>query len=104
MSTKKIVFEFPASAWDGIVMSLTQYSYQELVPNPQASSDPTKPSMIPNPKDRDEAAIEEVMNIISSRFENWAIQERMKVFDAANRSEVQAITQQVKENTVAKVE
>jgi hypothetical protein len=104
MSFKRVVFEFPAQAWPGIVLALTQFNYPELVPNPEAQSDPTKPPMVANPKTRDEVAIEEVTNIIAQRFESWAFQERMKELEARNRAEVQGIVEQVKQATTAKVE
>ena len=99
MATKQVVFTFPAEAWAGIVMALTQWSYQPFVSNPEAANDPTKPPMIPNPKPRDEAALEEVMNIISQRFDAWAMQERMRALEEQNRKEVSQILEGVKQAT-----
>lgn len=99
MATKKVEFVFPADAWDGIVLALTEYTYQAFVSNPEAVGDNTKPPMIPNPKSRDEAAVEEVMNMISQRFDQYAMRMRMQEVEQQNRLAVQQRIQEVKQAT-----
>jgi hypothetical protein len=103
MATKKVVFEFPAEAWDGIVQSLTQY-WPATIPNPAYDgSDPTVPPMIPNNRDRGEAATQNIQNYVEQTFKQWAIQERMNVVNQQAQAEVSAIAQSVTAATVVTI-
>ena len=103
MTTKKVVFEFPEGAWDGIVQSLTQY-WPATIPNPAYDgSDPTVPPMIPNNQDRGEAATKSIQKHVEDTFKQWAIQERMNVVNQQAQAEVSAIAQSVTAATVVTI-
>jgi hypothetical protein len=103
-TTKKVVFEFPADAWDGITKSLTQY-WPETIPNPAYDgTDPTVPPMIANNRDRGEAAVQNIQNYVEQSFKQWAIQERMNVVNQQAQAEVSAIAQTVTAATVVTIE
>ncbi len=68
----KVTFEFPDDAWDGVVASLTEHSYQAFVPNPEYQASPsTEPQQIPNPVTRDQAAYQVVLEFIAQRYKDW---------------------------------
>ena len=96
MAIKKVVFEFPAEAWDGIVQALTQYEWPATIPNPAYSgSDPTIPPMIPNTGDRSEAAVQHIQKYVEERFKQWAGNERRAVVNQEIDSQVSAIANSV---------
>jgi hypothetical protein len=105
MATKKVVFEFPAEAWDGIVLALTQYEWPATIPNPAYDgSDPTVPPMIPNNGDRGEAATQHIQKYVEQRFKQWATQERQAVINQQIDAEVSAIATAVTAATVVSIE
>ena len=104
MATKKVVFEFPAEAWDGIVLALTQYEWPATIPNPAYDgSDPTVPPMIPNNGDRGEAATKHIQKYVEQRFKQWATQERQAVINQQIDAEVSAIASGVTAATVVTI-
>ncbi len=104
MATKKVTFEFPSEAWEGIVMALTQYEWPATILNPAYNgSDPTIPPMIPNTGDRDEAAILHIQRYVEQRFKQWATQERQAVINQQIDAEVSAIASGVTAATVVTI-
>ena len=100
MTTKKVVFEFPEGAWDGIVQSLTQY-WPATIPNPAYDgSDPTVPPMIPNNMDRGEAATKNIQKYVEDTFKTWAGNERRTAINQQIDADVSAIASDVTAATV----
>ena len=104
MATKKVVFEFPAEAWEGIVLALTQYEWPATIPNPAYDgSDPTIPPMIPNNGDRSEAATQHIQKYVEDRFKQWAGEARRAVTNQQIDAEVSAIASGVTAATVVTI-
>ena len=104
MTTKKVVFEFPVEAWEGIVMALTQYEWPATIPNPAYDgSDPTVPPMVPNNGDRGEAAVQHIQKYVEQRFKQWAGDSRRSVVNQEIDAEVSAIAQSVTAATVVSI-
>ena len=70
-TTATISFAFPADAWPGIVACLSEYGYNEEIPNPEFKGEEGQSAMIPNPQTREEFATAQVKEYVSRRFEDW---------------------------------
>lgn len=104
MAIKKVTFEFPAEAWEGIVLSLTHNQWPATIPNPDYNgTDPTIPMYIPNDGDRAQAAIQQIKNYVEQQFKSWAMQERMTTVSQQAQAEVSAIATAVTSATQTSV-
>ena len=70
-ATVTISFAFPADAWPGIVACLSEYGYEEQIPNPDFNGEEGQEQFIPNPQTREEFATADVKNYVSQRFQSW---------------------------------
>ncbi len=104
MATKKVVFEFPEGAWEGIVQSLTQH-WPATIPNPAYDgTDPTVPPMMPNNRDRGEAATQAIQTYVETTFKNWAGDQRRAVANQQIDADVSAIASSVTAATIVTIE
>lgn len=102
MDTKKITFEFPADAWNGIVASLTEWRYQEAIPNSAYDgTDLTVPPYTPNPVTREEAAIQAIKDYVSEQYKAWA--ERTALAPVQQQIQAQVQARAIEVDTATKV-
>jgi hypothetical protein len=102
---KKVTFQFPDDAWDGIQMSLTEYSYQAFVPNPAYAANPaTEPQQIPNPVTREEAATQVIVDFVEQRYKEWARRAAMAPVEQQVQAQVETRAAEVRTATSITVE
>jgi hypothetical protein len=102
---KKISVQFPDDAWDGIQMSLTEYSYQAFVPNPAYAANPsTEPQQIPNPVTREQAATQAIVDFVEQRYKDWARRAAMAPVEQQVQAQVEARAAEVRTSTNVIVE
>lgn len=66
------------------------YGYPAYVPNPAASSDPTQPPMIANPKDQLQYTMERITEDLVQRVRDVIAQEERKKAEAAIQAAINA--------------
>lgn len=104
MPTKQVTFSFPADAWDGIVESLTEYSYQAFIPNPDYLSDPaTQPQQIANPLSREDAATQVIIDFVEGKYKDWGIRTGLAPAQVAATSAAEARAAEVRAATTITV-